>query len=163
MVFHQVFYTTDLRHSILLIKKKCVLECSFLMVCSIVDWGLLKNRKEYDVCNVNEDDQYTAKDLEERWQIKNTQDWFPSWWVNIIRIMFEWECFMMYATYRIIINMVILYKDGHSRIFFLRNLNYLVVFGIKQIFEHLMKLLIVDEATYQVFRQNVTTYLLLIS
>jgi hypothetical protein len=59
--------------------------------------------------------------------------------------------------------MVILFKDGHSRNLFLQkpqlsgsDWNQIVI----QIFD---EVLIVDEATYQVFRQNVTTYLLLIS
>ena len=39
---------------------------------------IIEESKEYGVCNIKEDSQYTTKDLEERQQIKNTQDGFPS-------------------------------------------------------------------------------------
>ena len=59
--------------------------------------------------------------------------------------------------------MVILYKAGHSRILFPQK-PQLSGSGWNQIDIRIFdEVLIVDEATYQVFRQNVTTYLLLIS
>jgi hypothetical protein len=69
----------------------------------------------------------------------------------------------MYPTYRIIINMVILYKDGHSRIIFPQKPQLSGGVWNQIDIRAFDEVSIVDEATYRVFGQNVTTYLLLIS
>ena len=64
--------------------------------------------------------------------------------------MFECECFLMYPAYLIIINMVILFEDGHSRNLFPQK-PQLSGSGWNQIDIQIFdEVLIVDEATYQV-------------
>ena len=64
MVFHQVLYTTDLRHVILLVRRNVFLNVPYgLSYCRL---RIIEESKEYGVCNAKYDDQYTAKDSEER-------------------------------------------------------------------------------------------------
>ena len=69
----------------------------------------------------------------------------------------------MYLTYLIIINMVILFKDRHSRDLFPQKPQLSGSVWNQIDIQKFDEVLIVDEVTYRVFRQNVTTYLLLIS
>ena len=56
---HQVLYTTDLRHSILLVRGNVFLNVPYgLSYCRL---RIIEESKEYGVSNANEDNQYTAR------------------------------------------------------------------------------------------------------